>query len=106
MRRYGMGLYEQIEVFEDPEFYHRLCEELEKHPEIKLSYPLTKAVGWPQIIEIVKGVVSALIILLTLWEKFGNKKNTKVRVCFRDNRLVELDTSGVKELKLYIENES
>ena len=104
MQRYGSGLYDQIEVFDDPDFYHKLCDELKKASDIEISLPIYKAEGIPLIVEIVFGTLSAIASLLKIYEIIGKKTNTKVVVRFQNNRLVELNAKGINELKLLVEN--
>ncbi|MFB0543954.1 MAG: hypothetical protein ACETVR_04150, partial [Candidatus Bathyarchaeia archaeon] len=86
MIRYGSGLHDQIEVYDDQEFYRQLDKMIRKKSKIKVSYPIYKMEGIPQIIEIITGLTSALILLLKLYEIYSKKK-TKVIVRFKEGKI-------------------
>lgn len=98
----GVGLYDQIEVYDDPEFYHRLCFEIAKNPDIECNYPFTKMEGLPQIIEVVKGLGPLLLGLITLWVAY-KKEKPKVLIRFQDGRIIEVNSTSIDELKIIAE---
>jgi len=95
----GVGLYDQIEVYDEPDFYHRLCFEIAKNPDIECNYPFTKMEGLPQIIEVVKGFGPLILSLITLWVSY-KKDRPKVLIRFKEGRVIEVNSSNIDELKI------
>ena len=98
--RYGSGLYHQIEVFDDPDFYHNLSYKLQEEPSVDVSLPLYKLEGIPQIIEITLGVLTAIKITIELYKL---TKPSKIQIRTRENKIIELKAENIDELLIWAE---
>ena len=67
-RSYASGLYNQIEIYYNPDFYTKILSKIISAENIESGHPYS-GVDWiPKIIEIKTGWLPALEILIGLWD--------------------------------------
>lgn len=104
MYRNGPGLWDQIEVYDDPELYQEI-EDVFEEQSIEIRLPFTKLEGLPQIIELVCGVASIATLISKIIEL--NKRKSKVMIRTKNNRIIEIKAENINELVLVAkENEN